>query len=115
MTHGPTWAPDRRAPVEPYTKQDIGTPEWGIRHRSEPGRDNRHWKATYRAINNSIIPGFVLAARIMGQQEAWNHDALFDYADRVMKIDGGQSDGKPGTNSLPPFPAAMWKAYRDRF
>jgi hypothetical protein len=115
ITNGPKWKPDRRSPVEPYTKKDIGTPEWGIRHRAEPNRDNRHWKATYRAINNSIIPGLVLAARIMGQKKAWNHDALFDYADRVMKIDGGQNDGKPGTNSLPPFPAAMWKAYREKF
>ena len=45
---------------------------------------------------------------LMGQQEAWNHDALFDYADRVMAKDGG---GERGTNSLTPFCKAMWAAY----
>ncbi len=114
ITNGPGWKPDRRVPVEPYTEADIGTPEWGIRHATEPNRDTKHWLAKYRAINNAVIPGFVLAARIMGQKQAWNHDALFDYADRVMKTDGGQRKGIP-TNSLSPFAAAMWKAYRQQF
>jgi len=108
ITNSPKWSPDKRAPVAPYTKDDIGLPEWGIRHATEPNRDNRHWDATYRGINNAIFPGFILAARLMGQQKAWNHDPLFDYVDRVMALDGG---GKGGTNSLTPFCKAMWQTY----
>lgn len=108
ITNSPVWKPDRRTPTVPYAKDDIGLPEWGIRHATEPNRDNGHWDAIYRQINNGVFPGFVLAARLMGQQEAWNHEALFDYADRVMAKDGG---GSRGTNSLTPFCKAMWEAY----
>ena len=108
MTNGPTWKPDRRATVAPYTAAHLGLPEWGIRHATEPNRDNAHWSATYRSINNAILPGFVLAARLMDQQEAWNHDPLFAYVDRVLAADG--LEGR-GTNSLTPFCQAMWRAH----
>ncbi len=65
-------------------------PEWGIVHSENPAADNREWTAVYRGINGSVIPGFVLAARIMGVEDAWNHKALFDYADRWMKTTGGR-------------------------
>jgi hypothetical protein len=110
LTHGPKWKPDKRGGApEPYEKKDLGMPEWGICHVEKPAADNRELAAPYRAINSGIYPGFVLAARLMGLEEAWNHKPLFDYADRWMGMDRAPSDP---TNEACPFFAAMWKAYR---
>jgi hypothetical protein len=46
----------------------------------------------------------------MGQKKAWNHDALFDYTDRYMKLYA--DDKKEGPSS---FPREMWKAYRGKY
>ena len=114
ITNGPKWNPDKRSAVTPYSVEDIGTAEWGIRHATEPTRDHKHWDAKYRDINNCVIPGFALVARIMGQKQAWNHDPLFDYADRVMQTNKGQREGIP-TNSLSAFAVAMWENYREQY
>ena len=51
-----------------------------------------------------------LPARLMGLEEAWNHQALFDYMDRWMKKFG--SAGIPNaTEPTPIFITNMWKAY----
>jgi hypothetical protein len=110
MTHSPEWKPDHRNPKEPYETADIGMPEWGIRHFDQPQADDKSWKAVYRGVNGPTYPAFVLAALIMGQKQAWNHDALFDYTDRYVKIAAGKKGEAP-----PPFPAAMWDAYRKQF
>lgn len=111
ITHSPQWKPDKRGGApEPYTKENIGLPEWGIGHAVQPTADNREWRATYRGINTPIYPGFVLAARLMGQEEAWNHQALFDYTDRWMKMSGGAAIPNT-TEATPIFVANMWKAY----
>lgn len=109
VTHSPAWKPDKRAKdgLIPYTAEDIGLPEWGIRHSTAPTADNKAWDATYRPINGSVYPGFVLAARLMGLEEAWNHKALFDFTDRWMKKTGG-IDGSART---PVFIVSMWKQY----
>lgn len=108
ITHSPRWAPDKRSPTHPYEQADIGTPEWGIRHAAEPQADNRDLGATYRSINGEVYPGFVLAALLMGQKQAWNHDALFDYTDRYMKLLGAREVA----HGPPPFVQNMWNAYR---
>jgi hypothetical protein len=105
MTHGGPWAPDNRAPKRAYEKEDIGLPEWGIAHRAKPSADNMDWTATYRSINNVSYPGWVLAAQIMGQKQAWNHDPLFDYIDRTTAVDPASFSSS--------FVANMWKAYRE--
>ena len=109
ITHSPQWAPDKRSPTQPYEKADIGLPEWGIRHAEIPQADNRELKAVYRSINGEVYPGFVLAALLMGQQQAWNHDALFDYTDRYMKL---VNEHKAPQNP-PPFVLNLWNAYRN--
>jgi len=111
MTHSDKWNPDKRGgePV-PYTAEDIGMPEWGIRHATQPEMDNKNWVASYRSINNSYIPGFVLLARLMGVEEAWNHAPMFAYADRVME---GRDFGK-STNDPSAFLVAMWEAYNPK-
>lgn len=40
-----------------------------------------------RCCSSHSYIGYVLAARLMGAQTLWNHDALFDYADRWMMQD----------------------------
>jgi hypothetical protein len=111
ITNSPRWKPDDRAPMEPYEAKDIGMPEWGIRHKTQPHTDNRNWKATYREVNAPCYPGMILPVLIMGQKKAWNHDALFDYTDRYMKlVETEKNVAKPA-----PFPLAMWKAYRSKF
>jgi len=116
MTHSSQWAPDKRAPAKAYTRQDIGLPEWGIRHTMDPELDNKDWAATYRNINNSSYPGFVLAALIMGQKKAWNHNALFDYVDRAVAVGDPKhpaGDRRRGHYVFGgDFTKNMWQAYR---
>lgn len=109
MTHSSKWKPDKRAKTfEPYTKEDIGMPEWGCsNHGPDSTNDNRAMTTPYRSVNSPVYPGFVLAARLMGQEEAWNHKALFDYTDRWMRLTGGRF---PAGNT-DPFLLNMWKAY----
>lgn len=105
-SQGARWAPDPRGGTpEPYTEQDIGLPEWGIRHAKQPENDNKLWTAPYRSINNANIVSVALNARIMGLEEAWNHPALFAYADRILK----NENLIEGTNSPTAFILAMWK------
>ncbi len=109
-THSEQWNPDLRGgtPV-PYEVSDIDLPEWGIRHTSDPYRDNKLWSATYRPENGVGYPGFVLAAQIMGLKELWNHDALFDYMDRWWGITNGIH---PPSHRATAFTISMWNAYR---
>jgi hypothetical protein len=107
ISNGPNWAPDKRGGTpQPYTASDVGTPEWGIRHADKPEADNKLWTTVYRSINNASIVAVVLNARIMGLEEAWNHPALFAYADRITK-DENLNDG---TNSPSAFVMTMWDA-----
>jgi len=110
LTHSPQWKPDKRAELVPYSAEDIGMAEWGIRHATKPETDNRSWDATYREVNGAVIPGFALAARLMGLQEAWNHDAFFDYCDRYMKW--REEDGRRLSNTASNFLKDMWTAHR---
>lgn len=107
-TNSPAWKPDARADKLPYHKGHIGMPEWGIVHTANPLADNRSLGATYRGINAMVYPGFVLAAHLMNQKEAWNHNALFDYVDRWMGLlEKGETKVGP-----PTFVQNMWNAYR---
>jgi len=112
ITHSGAWNPDTRADeLWPYETKNIGIPEWGIRHAPAPERDNLHWTATYRTINNQSYVGWVLAAQVMGQAAAWNHDPLFDYIDRSLAVNDTLSPAwyHPYGND---FVEAMWIAYR---
>jgi len=50
----------------------------------------------------------------------WEHDALFDYCDRWMRLDDPYAAARIGfgrprqeTTSFDPFVDAMWRAYRE--
>ena len=110
ITNGEDWVPDDRGgPIEPYVEDDIGLPEWGIRHSTNPYVDNKHWTANYRrCCTANSWAGFILAAHIMGLKDSWNHDALFDYLDRYMSI--GEYDSY--MRQWSDFTENMWDAYR---
>lgn len=96
-----------------YDRSDIGLAEWGQRHHDDPRHDRKPWTAdNYRrcCAANSWV-GFVLAARVMGLREAWNHDALFEYVDRHMQI---EQRGE-WTRAWSPFAERMWDRYRIEF
>jgi hypothetical protein len=106
MTHSPDL---RGCYLEEYEHSDLGLPEWGIRHGTHPSADNKAWCAVYRnCCTGNSWPGFVLAAHIMGAQDTWDHDPLFDYQDRYMEI---QEVGT-WTRSWSDFSEEMWDTYR---
>jgi len=92
ITNSSAWNPDTRGGTpQAYSSSDIGTPEWGIRHAYVPAYDNKAWTAMYRTCCTAVAwGGEVLAIEAMGLRGAWNHDALFDYMERYMNVDGSQ-------------------------
>lgn len=93
-----------------YTAEMIGTPEWGIRHATDPSRDDAYWGASYRRCSTANSwGGHVLVARIMGLQDAWNHDALFDYTDRYLDTETPDTWYRFWNR---PFTETMWDTYR---
>jgi hypothetical protein len=105
MTHSAKWAPDyRNVGKTPYETTDIGMPEWGIHHAVAPENDDADWDAVYRGVNGPVMSAMTAAIRIMGIEDAWNHKALLDYADRFMKKTGG----KGNAGSMSPFEESMW-------
>ncbi|MEN8157056.1 MAG: T9SS type A sorting domain-containing protein [Bacteroidota bacterium] len=89
LTNGPSWNPDSRDVVTmAYQTEDIGLPEWGIVHATQPERSNKFWETSYRrCCNVSSVQGSVLAAHAMGIKENWAHNELFDYLDRYLSIE----------------------------
>jgi hypothetical protein len=134
ITNGPAWSPDSRdAQVHPYETGDLGMPEWGIRHSDMPQVSNKYWQTVYRETSTATAwGGFVLAARIIGAVDLWNHPALFDYQDRFIAIASGNSDpfgfNVPGERAGYPvwgssfidtydrdFVMDMWNRYRSSY
>ena len=115
ITNSEVWRPDPRArDKEPYRAADIGMAEWGVRHTKRPTADNRGWRTPYRDINGAAIPGFALAACMMGRRKDWNHEAYFDYAVRYM-IESRTRGNTRGTNAPPPFLRSLWDRYSKQF
>ena len=64
--------------AEEYIDEDVNLPEWGIRHATSPGMDNKKWLTPYReCCTANSWAGFVLAAYIIDAKSLWNHDVLF--------------------------------------
>jgi len=96
-----------------YGPNDVGLPEWGDRHADDPSHDRKAWTADpyRRCCTANVWHGYVLAARIMGLRDAWDHPALFDYVDRYMQIEV-KGEWMRGWN---PFCERMWDRYRGQF
>jgi hypothetical protein len=107
----PETNPDRPA-RETYLQSDVGTAEWGIQHTAQKSLDNRRWDAIYRDICYAPQMGHALAAHLTnGAVGAWNWPAFFDYQDRVFSLRGANANSE-NPNTIQPFVAAMWNAYR---
>ncbi|MEN8118171.1 MAG: T9SS type A sorting domain-containing protein, partial [Bacteroidota bacterium] len=89
ITNGSTWTPDSRDKVTmAYQTEDLGLPEWGIRHANEPKVSNKYWETAYRrCCTMSSMQGVALAIHIMGLKENWGHNAFLDYLDRFLSIE----------------------------
>jgi hypothetical protein len=101
------WEPDPRAPAEAYLQTDLGIADWGFSHAGYPAGDNKNIDAEYRPVNSPPWAGFVLASRILGLMDAWNHPALFGYLDRWMAY--------PGKSAQNQFQTDMWNLYRSSY
>ncbi|MGE9290976.1 MAG: hypothetical protein ACQKBT_08305 [Puniceicoccales bacterium] len=102
----------RKRPLDPYTQEMIGMPEWGIRNYHNPERSGSNWRAYYRTVSGAPTFTHATVARLMGVEEIWNHPAFFDYYDRYWEIESNPETalGK-GTNGIQPFTRNMWEAY----
>jgi len=96
-----------------YGPEDAGLPEWGNRHADDPSKDRKAWTADpyRRCCTANVWHGYVLATRIMGLRDAWDHPALFDYVDRYMQVEA-KGHWMRGWN---PFCERMWDRYRTDF
>ena len=109
LTHGPQWNPDRRDAMRlPYEQEDLGLPEWAKVTLNDRVKINKCWDAVYRTVIGQSWGGFVLATHIMGAQDWWNHDALFDYKDRYMQVELELRESSR-------FVENMWDAYRPHY
>ena len=116
-TNSTEWQPDARdVEIIPYSADDLGIPEWGIRRATEPERSNFYWGSTYRTINNQAFAGAALAALLADARSVWGDDAFFDYVDRVHAF--GSFGYAPGDKDYDRFTYGsvflgdMWREYR---
>ncbi|MCE9612834.1 MAG: chitobiase/beta-hexosaminidase C-terminal domain-containing protein [Lentisphaerae bacterium] len=101
-------------PVYDYTAEDVGLPEWGIRHTWQVALDNNWFGAAYRSINGATHLGPTMAARVMGLRKAMNWEALFLYAER--HVDFEQSIDYRGEfiyNETPLFFRQFYNTYKE--
>jgi hypothetical protein len=98
---------DDGRPRQMYREEDIGTPEWGEQHISNPPLDGRNWDTAYRTIAGSATIGHILCARIMGLERQWNWPATFAYYERFWNIERANISIK--ANTISPFVATMWR------
>ena len=96
ITNSADWKPaywnDKSKPKQPYDAGMIGMPDW--RGKPREIETNAAWLGhPYRIAGNSNTQhGQVLAILAMGLQDAWGHDAYFDYHMRYMDIMDNRQD-----------------------
>lgn len=96
-----------------YTKEHDGLPEWGFEHSETPQSDRVSWTENpyRRCCTANAWVGQVLAARMMGLVEAWNHPALFAYEDRYLQTKAEEA----WLRAWVPWHGDMWDAYRAKY
>jgi len=94
-----------------YTSDMLGLAEWGEKHVGSPERDGSNWNAYYRDIAGSTVVAAAVTAHIMELEEEWNWPPFFDYIDRLAE-NQIPMNGAWGSNDIPGYASAMWKAYR---
>jgi len=71
-----------KPPYTDYTQNELGMPEWGIRHSSSPTTDNKQWDAAYRDISGGVAQAPAIVIYLMNGGSVINWPALSDYAER---------------------------------
>ena len=97
-------------PHPPYEEKNPST--WNAEDKKGEG---------YRQVGSKAWPGIALAAGLMKAKALWNHDAFFDYCDRIMAKDDAYAANR-GSSPRPvwegstydPFVDAMWAEYRSK-
>jgi hypothetical protein len=116
LTNGPTFNPDYRDTEKiPYTSNDLGLPEWGIRHSSNPNYSNKWLSTAYRHVVGPGFYGPALAALFMDAKSLWNHNAYFDYTDRYMHFTSSIGEYASSWRSSDHFTITMWDTYRKEY
>jgi len=100
----------------PETWTSVDNPETGSNDRKSEG---------YRSVNLTAWPATALVVRLMGLVKEWNHDAFFDYIDRVMSAEDPYVEARKASTdpqhqvrpnwegkTADPWVDAMWKTYR---
>jgi len=117
-TNAPGVADKVKTGFAPFTKEMIGMPEYRFRPPpSGDGGGNAAWRQgdPYRFINNGYIPIFALTFTVMEDgRKLFNHEAYFDYADRIMDNDM-ELMSKGGYDRLSDFATDMWQTHRAKF
>ncbi|MFA5173628.1 MAG: hypothetical protein WC438_00415 [Candidatus Pacearchaeota archaeon] len=108
-----------------YTNNNLGLPEWGLQHATQPGIDGLNWwDADYRTLNGASWPGTILAVLILDQntssRKLWDHNSLFDYQDRYMEVESidfsiWDGVGKYNRALKNQFIEGMWDTYRKNY
>ena len=104
LTNGVSWNPDSRDVPDvafPYVASDVGRGEWGLRHSSDPARNNKHCGAMYRNIASPSMTGLALAIRLLGMETQCNSPDLLAYVDWYRR-----------TEQYGTFSRDMYEAYR---
>lgn len=97
-----------------YVTEDLGLPEWGIKHAYWSIQDNPDWvSANYRQSSTAYYwAGWALAMHAMGIKDGYNHNAFFDYQDRYM----AEMLSRVGHNGLhrqqSDYAEDMWDSHR---
>ena len=86
-----------------YIQADVGLPDWGVKHFHTPNYDDRRWEGgvPYRFVTWPAMIGSVLAADLMDQRKAWNHEPTFLYTERFAGAGIGND-----------FEGQMWRRYK---
>ena len=97
-----------------YTLEHKDMPEWGIRHRLRPQKDELRWHRNYRECCTAASwYGNAFAADVMGARALWKSDAFFDYMERYnfyAKFWSGKY-----VYWGDPLAYRMWEKYTDKY
>lgn len=100
-------------PRLPYTTANIGMPEWGEKHTSNPSRDGNNWNAYYRDICGGQLTAPAMVARVMGIRSLSKWEQMYLYQERHINYEQGSSyKGEFNYNPTPPFHKQFFNAFK---
>jgi len=105
--------------IKEYTAEDVGVSVWGItwgspafEHPTASPYGEGWYSGSLGSFEHRYQPywvqsycGHQLAAMMMGMADIWNHDAAFEFTDRLVTVNGNVGMSYAWTY-------AMWDAYR---